>query len=141
MLYRSGFPATYVSSVRAQVDRNVAAFEALELGADARAAFEPGYVHQLLLALDSYFTHRGRGQEGKDGNPLNEVRMLTDSLQGNDASGPISPVLAASSTIKYRPEASVLGLAVGDPIDLDVAAYQRLAHAFLDEVEKRFPDG
>jgi len=49
-------------------------------------------------------------------------------------------VLAASSTIKDRPKASVLGVAVGDPIDLDVAAYQRLAHAFLDAFEKRFPD-
>jgi hypothetical protein len=65
--------------------------------------------------------------------------MITDSLQGNDATGPIVPLLAPNSTIKYKPENSVLGLEIGDPIDLTVAEYERLAVAFLDEIQKRFP--
>ena len=138
MLMRADYPAEYVADVRAQVAANVASFEALGLTPEQREAFEPGYVQQLLLALDSYFTHRGRALEGKDGNPLNEVRMITDSIQGNDGRGPIFPVLAPSSTIKYRPERSVLGLEIGDSLDLDIAAYQKLAFAFLDEVESRF---
>ena len=137
MLMRGDYPTEYVDAVRAMVAANVASYTALGLpeGHD----FERGYVHQLLLALDSYFTHRGRGQEGKDGNPLNELRMITDSLQGNDGHGPIAPLLATNSTIRYKPESSVLGLAIGDPLDLSVAEYHRLAVAFLDELEKRFP--
>jgi hypothetical protein len=137
MLMRGDYPTTYVDAVRAMVAANVASYTELCLpeGND----FERGYVHQLLLALDSYFTHRGRGQEGKDGNPLNEMRMITDSLQGNDAHGPIVPLLAANSTIKYKPENTVLGLEIGDPLDLSVAEYEKLAVAFLDELEKKFP--
>ena len=137
MLMRSDYPTAYVDAVRAMVADNVASYAAL--GLPEENDFQRGYVHQLLLALDSYFTHRGRGLEGKDGNPLNEVRMITDSLQGNDAQGPIVPLLAGNSTIKYKPEGSVLGLAVGDPIDLSVAEYEKLAVAFLDEIQKRFP--
>ena len=137
MLMRGDYPAEYVDAVRAMVTDNVTSYAAL--GLPEENDFERGYVHQLLLALDSYFTHRGRGQEGKDGNPLNELRLITDSLQGNDARGPIVPLLAGNKTIKYRPESSVLGLAVGDPIDLSVAAYEKLAVAFLDEIQKRFP--
>lgn len=137
MLMRSDYPAKYVNGVRAMVKNNVASYTAL--GLPAGNDFERGYVHQLLLALDSYFTHRGRGMEGKDGNPLNEVRMITDSLQGNDGHGPIIPVLAPNSTIKYKPENSVLGLEIGEPLDLSVAEYKKLAGAFLDELEKRFP--
>ena len=137
MLMRADYPKAYVKAVRAMVADNVTSYAALGLpeGHD----FERGYVHQLLLALDSYFTHRGRGQEGKDGNPLNEVRMITDSLQGNDGHGPIVPLLEGNTTIKYKPESSVLELEIGEPIDLTVADYERLAIAFLDELERRFP--
>src|SRR4051812_40806429 len=137
MLMRADYPKVYVKSVRSMVADNVAAYEKLRLkpGND----FEQGYVHQLLLALDSYFTHRGRAMEGKDGNPLNEVRMITDSLQGNDAHGPIVPLLAANSTIKYKAEDSVLGLEIGEPLDLSVADHEKLALAFLDELQRRFP--
>jgi hypothetical protein len=136
MLMRSDYPPEYVDAVRAVVAANVASYDALDLPDDND--FERGYVHQLVLALDSYFTHRGRALEGKDGNPLNEVRMITDSLQGNDGHRWIVPVLAANSTIKYKAETSILGLAVGDELDLSVADYHKLAIAFLDELETRF---
>lgn len=42
-------------------------------------------------------------------------------------------------SIRYRPEASVLGLQLGDPITVDAAAFRRLAEAYFDELEKRFP--
>ena len=42
-------------------------------------------------------------------------------------------------SIRYRPEASVLGLQLGDPITEDAAAFRRLAETFFDELEKRFP--
>jgi hypothetical protein len=33
----------------------------------------------------------------------------------------------------------VLGLKLGDPIVVDVPAFRRLAEAFFDEIERRFP--
>ncbi len=137
MLMRSDYPTKYVQAVRAMVAANVASYRALGL-ADGND-FERGYVHQLLLALDSYFTHRGRAMEGKDGNPLNEVRMITDSLQGNDGHGPIIPLLAGNSTIKYKAANSVLGLEIDEPIDLTISDYEKLAVTFLDELERKFP--
>ena len=90
-------------------------------------------MRQLILALDNYFTHRQRTTEGKDGNPLNEVRMLCTSIRDFDG------VLTGEKSIKYRPDAAVLGLKLGDPIVVDVPAFRRLAEAFFDEIERRFP--
>ena len=49
-------------------------------------------------------------------------------------------VLVEDPTVRWRPEASVTGLAVGDRIDVDAATFGALAEAFLDEIEKRFPE-
>jgi hypothetical protein len=38
----------------------------------------------MTLVLDRYFVHRLRVVAGKDGNPLNEIELLTDSLMNND---------------------------------------------------------
>ena len=133
MLGEKAYPTDYVDTCRAAVRAHLAAYDALGLPAAKRAAFERGYVHQLVLALDNYFTHRLRGAEGKDGNPLNEVRMLCTSIRSG------AGMLEQDSTIKWTPEASVLGLAIGDPIDVAVTDFARLADAFLDEIEKRFP--
>ena len=75
---------------------------------------------------------RRRGQEGKDGNPLNEVRMIADSLLLNDG------VLTANSTIKYNPAKAVLGLRIGDAITLTRADFERLAAAFFAEMHAKF---
>lgn len=133
MLAEKSYSTDYVAHCRALVTDHLAAYAALPLEAGQRAGFERGYVQQLVLALDNLFTHRMRGAEGKDGNPINEVRMLCTSIRSHGG------VLTADASIKYSAEGSVLGLAVGDDIDVDVAAYTRLAAAFLDEIETRFP--
>ena len=46
---------------------------------------------------------------GKDGNPLNEVELLCDSLMNN------SGVLRGSTVIKLIPDQSVLKFHIGDP--------------------------
>ena len=54
--------------------------------------------------MDSYFVHRTRAIEGKDGNPLNEVRMLSTSSLRNKAE------LMADKAIEYKvgPQSSAL---------------------------------
>jgi len=84
------------------------------------------------VVLDRCFVHRLRGVECKDGNPLNEVRMLCDSVIENKG------VLRADKTIKYEPETSVSKLAVGDSIALDQATFTALCDAFFAEIQRKF---
>jgi hypothetical protein len=134
VLSRTSYPQDYVDTCRAAVRAHLASYDALGLTPEAGAGFEPGYSRQLILALDNYFTHRARGQEGKDGNPLNEVRMLCTSIRDDGG------VLTLDKTIRHQPAASVLGLSIGDPIDVARSDFARLADAFFDEIEKRFPE-
>jgi hypothetical protein len=96
------------------------------------ARFEPLFCANLVLALDACFVHRTRGLEGKDGNPLNEVRMLCTSILQHDGR------LTADRTIKYDAARSVLKLAMGDRIALSAAGFRRLAAAFFDEIGAKF---
>ena len=87
----------------------------------------------MVIALDACFCHRSRTLERKDGNPLNEVRVLCNSILHNDA------ILAADKTIKLNPATSVLHLQTGDPIRLDEPAFSMLADAFFAEIESTYP--
>ncbi|GEP35257.1 hypothetical protein NSZ01_30250 [Nocardioides szechwanensis] len=133
MLSQSSYPAAYVAASRATVRSHLDAYDALPLSEAERTAFEPGYLRQLVLALDTYALHRSRGEEGKDGNPLNEVRLLCGSIRDHDG------VLTGERSIRYAADRSVLGLAEGDPITLDAAGFRSLADAFFDELGTRFP--
>jgi hypothetical protein len=140
MLAVTSYPEVYVQLTAAKVEEQLAAYAALAAAVKgnakaeaALAAFAPGYFNSMLLALDHHFMHRMRGAEGKDGNPINEVRMLVDSIMENDG------VLKANSTIKYKAEKSVAGMAVGQTIALDAATFERLANAYVAEIGKRFP--
>jgi hypothetical protein len=86
----------------------------------------------MVLALDRYFVHRVRAVSGKDGNPLNEVEMIVESLLTGGG------VLRGMNVIRYVPGESVLGLEVGDGISLTAADFERLSNAFLAEIERRF---
>ena len=101
-------------------------------GTAALAAFEPLFFNNLTLALDRFFVHRVRPVTGKDGNPLNEVEMITEALLNNNG------VFAASKVIKLVPEKSVAKLAFGAPIRLTADQFERLSAAFLAEIESRF---
>jgi len=62
----------------------------------AIGSFEPVFYNNIVLIVDSYFVHRTRAVEKKDGNSLNEVRMLCDSMLHNN------DVMRADRTIKYK---------------------------------------
>ena len=139
MLAVTTYPQDYIDECRSAMDAQLAAYRAVAaaLGSDAAGgsaltSFEPVFFGNLVLVLDQYFVHRTRAIEGKDGNPLNEVRMLAGSILT------AGRVLAADKTIKYKPETSVLGLAIGDEIVLDDARFGELSKAFFAEIEQRF---
>jgi hypothetical protein len=98
----------------------------------ALEALERDLFNNLTLALDRYYVHRIRSVGGKDGNPLNEVEMIVDSLMRDDG------VLQGSSVINYDPERSILGLRVGEEIRLTADDFERLSKAFFDELARRF---
>jgi hypothetical protein len=86
----------------------------------------------MILALDRCFVHRTRALEKKDGNPLNEIRMLCSSIaDGHDT-------LQADSTIKYDAAKSVLKLKIGDEIELSAESFQQLSRAFFDDLRAKF---
>jgi hypothetical protein len=85
-----------------------------------------------VIVLEGCFVHRLRGVEGKDGNPLNEVRVLATSILEHDG------VLTVEKSIKWKPEASVLGLAPGDKVALTEADFTKLAKAYFAEIDAKF---
>src|SRR5437763_5740082 len=98
----------------------------------ALEAFEPVLFNSMALALDRRFVHRLRSVTGKDGNPINELELLADSLMNNDG------VLRGVSPIKYVPGDSVLKLDVGDEIHLDAERFRRLSKDFLADLESKY---
>src|SRR5690349_13309320 len=126
MLSIASYDRTYVELCRGKIDASVEAFRALKReagGAKAMAAFETEYFNGLVMVLDHYFDHRARASEGKDGNALNEVRMLCNSFMQGDGK------LLPDTQIKLNPAKSVLGLAAGDRIAIDEAGFAKLADA------------
>jgi hypothetical protein len=144
MLCVNNYGQDYIDDCRSRVAAQVAAYQTLVATArhqgasdgpqleTAIAAFEPQFFNNMVLTLDSYFTHRARALEKKDGNPLNEVRMLCNALTNNHG------VMCADKTIKYDPAKSVLKYQVGDQIGVTEAEFVRLSAAFFAEIESKF---
>ena len=128
MLAVTEYSPDHINRCRRRIEADVAAFSKSK----ANGAAETAFFNNMVLSLDHYFVHRVRKNEGKDGNPLNEVRVLCDSLTDNDG------VLAADKTIRLDPEKSILGLEVGDEIKLTEADFRRLADGFLAEIESGY---
>ena len=129
MLGVSSYPQAFVDGCRQRLDTLLRAYDEVQAG----PAFEAQLFAHLVLVLDHSFMHRLRGVEGKDGNPLNEVRMLSNSLLEHDG------VLTAEKAIRYDAGQSVVGIAIGDPIRIDEKSFRLLADAYFAEIEKRFP--
>lgn len=138
MLGVKKYPNSYVAGCRAKVERDVAAFRKIASatkkagGGAALEAFEPVFFNNMVLVLDQLFVHRLRTVEGKDGNPLNEVRVLCNSIGQHDG------VMTPDSGIKLVPERSVLKLQPSKAIALREADFAALSSAFFAEVERRF---
>jgi hypothetical protein len=95
-------------------------------------SFESNFFNNMVVVLDALFIHRSRTLELKDGNPCNEVRMLSNSIMTNNS------IFIADKTIKYHPEKSVLQYKNGKPIKLNHAYFTVLSKAFFADIESKF---
>ena len=144
MLCVNNYGRDYIDSCRSSIEGQVSTYrELVAAGASVRggsqaqfdsaiAAFEPVFFNNMVLVLENYFVHRSRTLEKKDGNPLNEVRILCTSMMSNGGR------LAADKQIKLDPDKSVLEYRIGDPIKLSEKDFLRLAEAFFAEIERKF---
>lgn len=128
MLAVTSYSPDNVAACRNRIAADVAAYEA----AGPSAMLDPVFYGMMVLALDRWFVHRQRSIEGKDGNALNEVRVLSDSIVGHGG------MLVIEPSIELRPGTSVLGIEPGATIMIDKDGFHRLSEAFLGEIEARF---
>jgi hypothetical protein len=136
MLARSSYSAAQIAAARAAFAEVLDQWRevATRSAPAARARAEAQVFAQMVVALDGWFVHRLRSAEGKDGNALNEVRLLA---QGITANGGLFP---ADSTIHWKPDASVTGFRTGDRIEMTAESFGRLADAFLAGIARRFAE-
>jgi hypothetical protein len=127
MLGMRTYTKKYIAACRAKVEKDISAYKA----ANAKT-MEAAFFNNMVIVLDHLFVHRLRTVEGKDGNPLNEVRLLADSMMNN------SNKMAIDTTIKYDPAQSVLKYETGKEIKLSEADFVLLSKAFFAEIESKF---
>src|SRR3569623_3619035 len=96
MLARTTYPIAYIDAVNARVDRVLKAFDK----AKPAEPFASEALLDVILGLEMAFVHRLRANEGKDGNPLNDVRMITASMLE------FGGELTVDKTIKWQTAAS-----------------------------------
>jgi hypothetical protein len=142
MLGRKDYTYEELDHAKTAIDQQLAAYKKLVKAIDsatsdpkvtsALEAFEPLFFNNMTLVLDRYFVHRLRTVTGKDGNPLNEVELMSDSLINNDG------VLRGNRVITLVPDQSVSKLNIGDRIRLSAPQFERLSKAFLTEIQAKF---
>jgi hypothetical protein len=141
MLGMKTYSRAYIDACRARVEADLRAYRA-QAGKSPSREFEGRFFNDEVLLLDYMFVHRLTGAEGKDGNPLNEVRVLCNSLLLNDGRLQVDKLpgwpMSAQSGVKLPPEKSLLKLKPGDEISLTEADFVRLSEAFFVEIEKRY---
>ena len=141
MLGMRTYTRDYIDACRARVDADLCAYQK-QVGAAPSLEFEARFFNDQVLLLDYMFVHRLAGIEGKDGNPLNEVRVLCNSILLNQGRLQIDRLPgwpnSAGAGIRLPPEKSLLKLKVGDEVKLTEAGFVRLSKAFFAEIEKQY---
>jgi len=131
MLCVNKYDKSYIDTCRQNVERQLDLYRQLPSSLE-KEAFEPAFLHSLVLVLDHSFVHRSRTLEKKDGNPLNEVRMMAVSILEHGG------VMSPDNSIKYNPAKAVLQIPLGGEIRLTDADFERLFRAYFAEIEAKF---
>src|SRR2546422_11366439 len=134
-------PKAYIAACRARVDADFRAYRSA-VGKTPSREFEARFFDDQVLLLDYMFVHRLSGIEDKDGNSLNEVRVLCNSILLNRGKLQVDKLPgwpnSAGSGMTLPPHKSVLKLKAGDEVRVSEADFVRLSKAFFAELEKRF---
>jgi hypothetical protein len=124
MLCMNNYKQDYIDECRSRMEAQLAVYRELVATTSVKTgrgeevdAFEPLFFGNLVVVLDGFFVHRARALEKKDGNALNEVCMICNSLLQNRG------VLSADKTIKYDPEKSVVKMRIGHEIKLTESVF------------------
>jgi hypothetical protein len=143
MLGRKNYTRQEIDRARGLVEADLRAYRGLPAAAKTKE-FEAVFFTRAVLLLDYLFVHRLTGIEGKDGNALNEVRVLCNSILLNDGKLQADKLpgwpMSAGSGIKLMPKKSILKLKTGDAVKLSEAEFVRLSTAFFAELEKRYSE-
>jgi hypothetical protein len=142
MLGRKDYTREEFDHGKTAIDSQLAAYRQLAVALDndtveekvrsAQEDFEAQFFNTLVLALDRWYVHRLRGVTGKDGNPLNEVELIVESLMNNGG------FFRGNNVVKYVPEQSVVKLKPGDKIRLTADDFERLSAAFFQDLERKY---
>ena len=127
---RSSYTSDEVEACRDNCDALLAAWGANDV---EDSTLETLVFGQAVVVLHTWFGHRDRGLEGGDGNAMNEVRVIADSIVDNDA------VLRVEGPITWVPARTVLRLAVGDEVEITADGFERLTAAYLAAIEATYP--
>ena len=143
MLGMRSYSRKYIDECREKVDRDLRAYKTMVGAARSSAGngkarphaagddHEHWLFNNMVLVLDYCFVHRLRTVEGKDGNPLNEVRVICDSILHNQSR------MGADKSIKLTPATSVLKYQIGDEIRLSRKDFLLMSAAFFAEIESK----
>ncbi len=94
-------------------------------------SFEVTFFNNMVFLRAYFFVHRLRVIAGKDGSPLNEVRVLCNSMLEN------KNIMMADKAIRLNPEKSVLKHRPGDEIRLKQGDFLKLSKATTIAIRKR----
>ncbi len=141
MLGMKKYSREYIDACRARVDAGLRAYRK-QVGKEPSKEFETRFFNDQVLILEYMFEHRLSGIEGRDGNPLNEVRVLSNSMLLNNAKLQIGKLPewpnSAVANLTLPSENSVLGLEAGDKVVLSEDQFVRLSEAFFGEIEEKY---
>src|SRR5881398_1779159 len=143
MLGMKTYSQDYINACRARAEADLRAYRK-QVGEASSKKFEDRFFKDQVLLLDYMFVHRLSGIEGRDGNPLNEVRVLCNSILLNKGKLQVNRLQgwpnSAVSGLKLPPEKSLLKLQVGDEVRVTEADFARLSKAFFAEIEKKYSE-
>lgn len=131
----------YIENCKAKLEADLQAYR-LQVGNALDEDFSVHFFINLVLVMNYMFVDRSTDVEGNDGNSLNEVRAISNSLLLNG--GKFQPEKqphwpdTAGPSVNLPAERTVLGLVPGEEIKLDESDFMRLAEAFFLEIEKRY---
>ncbi len=132
MLAVNKYSQEYIDECRSKVSLQLSTYKNLvttarnQISKDEKSlnpaieSFEPVFFNNMVLVLDAFFVHRIGAIEGKDGNPLNEMRVLCNSIMNN------RNIMLVDDTIKLKPDKLLLKYKVGDEIKSTEAQFLQL---------------